>query len=74
MLTRFAVLADQFIWEGERFARSVRAAVAAAAYLSQRLILLGVEASDPEPGYGWIVPAEPFLHAGRAELCGVRRF
>ncbi|MBI2564182.1 MAG: NTP transferase domain-containing protein, partial [candidate division NC10 bacterium] len=47
---------DHFIWMEERFARSVRTALAAAEYWPHRLTLLGVEAEGLEMGYGWIAP------------------
>ncbi len=55
--------ADQFVWREERFARSVRTALAAAESWPHRLTLLGVEAEGPETGYGWITPG-PALAPG----------
>jgi mannose-1-phosphate guanylyltransferase len=66
--------ADHFIWQEARFAACVREALQAVEQLSDRLILLGVEADDPEPGYGWIDPAEPIQTAGAGDLYAVRRF
>ncbi|HSB72054.1 MAG TPA: sugar phosphate nucleotidyltransferase [Candidatus Methylomirabilis sp.] len=65
---------DHFIWQEDRFTGDVRGALAAAAHLPDRLILLGVEADDPKPGYGWIAPAEPIQAAGGGELYAERRF
>jgi mannose-1-phosphate guanylyltransferase len=66
--------ADHFIWEEALFLRYVRTAMSAAEYLPDRVILHGVEPSDPEPGYGWIAPAKPVMQAGTAELYEVRQF
>jgi mannose-1-phosphate guanylyltransferase len=66
--------ADHFIWEEARFIRYVRAAISAAEHLPERVILHGVEATDPESGYGWIEPTEPMMQVGSAELRQVRQF
>jgi mannose-1-phosphate guanylyltransferase len=66
--------ADHFIWEEERFAGHVRAAVGATVRHPERLILLGVEADGPEQTYGWIAPGLPCEAGGGAELYRVRRF
>ncbi|HSB70038.1 MAG TPA: sugar phosphate nucleotidyltransferase [Candidatus Methylomirabilis sp.] len=66
--------ADHFIWEEARFIRYVQTSMTAAEYLPDRVILHGAEASDPEPGYGWIAPAKPVMQAGAAELYQVRQF
>lgn len=66
--------ADHFIWEEERFAAYVHAAVLAAAKRPDRLAVLGVEADGPETGYGWIAPGDPIAAGPGAELFAVRRF
>jgi mannose-1-phosphate guanylyltransferase len=66
--------ADHFIWEEDRFAGHVRAAVAAAQRWPDRLTLLGVEPDGPETGYGWIAPREPLGMGTASELYSVRRF
>jgi mannose-1-phosphate guanylyltransferase len=66
--------ADHFIWMEERFARSVRTALAAAEYWPQRLTLLGVEADGPETGYGWIAPGPALALGSSPELYAVHRF
>lgn len=66
--------ADHFIWEEERFAAHVRAAVSIAQERPDRLALLGVEADGPEVGYGWIAPGEPLAAMADTELYAVRRF
>ena len=66
--------ADHFIWQEARFTACVREALQAVEHLSDRLVLLGVEADDPDPGYGWITPAEPVQAVGTGELYAVRRF
>jgi len=65
---------DHFIWMEERFARSVRTALAAAEYWPHRLALLGVEADGPETGYGWITPGAPLALGSSPELYAVHRF
>ena len=66
--------ADHFIWEEDRFAAHVRAAVSAAQEWPDRLVLLGVEADAPEAGYGWIAPGEAIAEGPERELYTVRRF
>ncbi|HEY7677868.1 MAG TPA: sugar phosphate nucleotidyltransferase [Candidatus Methylomirabilis sp.] len=66
--------ADHFVWEEDRFAGHVRAALAAARERPDRLVLLGVEADAPEVGYGWIAPGEPLAAGPATELYCVRRF
>lgn len=66
--------ADHFVWEEDRFAAHVRAALAAAQGRPGRLVLLGVEADGPEVGYGWIAPGEPLAVGPATELYTVRRF
>ncbi len=66
--------ADHFIWEEERFAAHVRAALEAARRMPGRLVLLGVEADGPSTDYGWIAPGEPLAAGPAAELYAVRRF
>lgn len=63
--------ADHFVWEEARFAAYVWAA---AEELPDRLILLGVEAEGPEPGYSWIAPGESLEVEPAAEVYAVRRF
>jgi len=66
--------ADHFVWEEDRFAAHVRAAMATAQGQRDRLVLLGVEADGPELGYGWIAPGEPQAAGPEAEVYAVRRF
>lgn len=66
--------ADHFIWQEARFTACVREALEAVEHLSDRLVLLGVEADDPDSGYGWIAPAEPIRNAGAGEVYTVSRF
>lgn len=66
--------ADHFIWEEDRFAERVQAAVGAAAQLPGRVILLGVEADGPETGYGWITPGRPVKVKPAVELSTVQEF
>ncbi len=66
--------ADHFIWEEDRFAEHVQAAVGAAADLRRHVILLGVEADGPETGYGWIAPGKPVESGPATELYAVQQF
>ncbi len=65
---------DHFIWEEDRFTAHVRNGVAAAAQLTDRLALLGVQAESPDVSYGWIAPGEPLAVDGGGEVYAVRRF
>ena len=47
---------DHFIYPEMRFQAVVRAAIAAADALPQKVVLLGVAANRPELDYGWIQP------------------
>ena len=66
--------ADHFVWKEECFARHVQEGLAAAEYWPRRLILLGVEAEGPEPGYGWIAAGSAVGGPSAPELYAVRRF
>jgi mannose-1-phosphate guanylyltransferase len=66
--------ADHFVWEEERFAAHVRAAVGAAQHWPDRLVLVGVEPDGPETGYGWMAPGAPLPGSPAPEVYPVRRF
>ncbi len=66
--------ADHFVWEEDRFAGHLRAALGAAQHWPARLALLGVEADRPNVGYGWIAPGQPLAGDPHTELYAVRRF
>jgi mannose-1-phosphate guanylyltransferase len=66
--------ADHFVCHEERFATSVRTALATAEYWPDRLTLLGVGAEGPETSYGWICPGAPIAPGTTPELYPVRRF
>ncbi len=66
--------ADHFIWEEDRFAMHVGAAISATHGMPDRISLLGVEAERPETGYGWIAPGAPLAGGPAGELYAVRRF
>lgn len=59
--------ADHFIWEEFRFLEVVRAALGAACAQPARVVLLGMEATAPETGYGWIAPGKPLDGRGASE-------
>jgi len=66
--------ADHFIWEEERFADHMEAALGAAERFADRLTLLGVESDGPETGYGWIGPGTSPDPDAPGELYAVQRF
>lgn len=66
--------ADHFVWEERRFVAHIGAAAAVAARSPERLVLLGVEATGPDAGYGWIAPGTPLAGESGHELYTVRRF
>ncbi|TBR19873.1 hypothetical protein EPO15_13905 [bacterium] len=65
---------DHFILEETRFMRHVAEAAAAAAGLTEGIVLLGVRPSGPETEYGWIEPGAQLRSPGLRGLSGVRRF
>jgi mannose-1-phosphate guanylyltransferase len=61
---------DHFIWEEDRFMDHVQLAVEKVADDPSRIILLVVEAQEPETDYGYVIPHEDFNHL---DLYGVRK-
>jgi mannose-1-phosphate guanylyltransferase len=65
---------DHLVMEADRFMDQV---VAAAAYVDEnpgRIVLLGVEPTEPEPEYGWIEPGPALARVGATPIRAVRRF
>lgn len=63
---------DHFFSDDQAFMTRVQGAVDAVRGRPDLVVLLGIVPDHPEPGYGWIEPAEPLL--GRWPLYRVRRF
>jgi mannose-1-phosphate guanylyltransferase len=61
---------DHFIWEEDRFMDHVKLAAEKVGRDPARVILLAVEAQEPEVDYGYIVPRDDI---GHFDLYGVRR-
>ncbi|MFB3818156.1 MAG: sugar phosphate nucleotidyltransferase [Candidatus Methylomirabilales bacterium] len=59
--------ADHFIWEEFRFLQVVQAALAAARAHPRQVVLLGMEATTPDTGYGWIAPGRALEGCGASE-------
>lgn len=66
--------ADHFVRAEDRFHLHVRGALEAAEDRPSRVVLLGVDASGPETGYGWIARGGPLAAGPARELYAVRRF
>lgn len=64
---------DHYVSDDGVFMRHVAAAFDAAEQSDEAVVLLGVEATSPEQGYGWVEPGGPLGLAGHA-LFSVRRF
>jgi hypothetical protein len=65
---------DHLIVEAEAFMDQV---AAAAAYVEEnpgRIVLLGAQATEPEPEYGWIEPGPVLRQMGKNPIRAVRRF
>jgi len=65
---------DHFIWEEGRFLERVMGAVSVTHVLTDKLVIVGVEADGPEQGYGWIGPAHPMIALPSVELYRVHSF
>jgi mannose-1-phosphate guanylyltransferase len=61
---------DHFIWKEDRFMDLVKLAAQRVSRDPLRIILLAVEAQEPETNYGYIVPRDDM---GHFDLYGVRR-
>jgi mannose-1-phosphate guanylyltransferase len=51
---------DHFIFPEARFLSRIEQAMAAAERLTDRIILMGAQAEEPENDYGWVEPGEPW--------------
>jgi mannose-1-phosphate guanylyltransferase/ActR/RegA family two-component response regulator len=65
---------DHFVAEERRFMAHVADAAAFVDAHPERLVLVGVEATEAETEYGWIEPGEPLARIGPTSLCSVARF
>ncbi len=66
---------DHFVQPGWRFMQAVAEAVQFFTLsASQRVVLLAVEPTDPEPEYGWLNPGAPLRGAGAGTIRDVAQF
>ena len=66
---------DHFIQPGARFMQAVAEAVRCFTLSSsQRVVLLAVDPTDPEPDYGWLTPGAPLKSPGAETLRDVSQF
>lgn len=65
---------DHFVAEERRFMAHVADAAAFVDAHPERIVLVGVEATEAETEYGWIEPGEPLARIGSTSLCRVVRF
>ena len=65
---------DHFILEESAFMCHVADVARAARHRPESMIVLGAEATDPEPEYGWIEPGETVAWTARGPLQRIRRF
>src|SRR3989442_5735314 len=65
---------DHFVGEDEAFMGHVADAVRILDRQSDRIVLLGAEASEPETDYGWIELGEPLGGPGSSQMYRVRHF
>jgi mannose-1-phosphate guanylyltransferase/CheY-like chemotaxis protein len=65
---------DHFVAEDRRFMAHVADVAAFVETDPARVVLVGVEATEPETEYGWIAPAEPLARIGATTVSRVARF
>jgi mannose-1-phosphate guanylyltransferase len=66
---------DHFIQPGWQFMQAVAEAVRCFTLSSsQRVVLLAVDPTDPEPDYGWLIPGAPLRGSGAEALRDVAQF
>ena len=65
---------DHFIYPEKEFLAWIDKAVDAIDILSDRLLLIGVQASRPEPDYGWIVPGKELWRDGKYSIHTIKGF
>jgi mannose-1-phosphate guanylyltransferase len=65
---------DHFIWEEDRFMNYVQLAAENVADDPSRIILLAVEAQEPETDYGYVIPHDDIGHSDRYGVRRVARF
>jgi mannose-1-phosphate guanylyltransferase len=65
---------DHFVAEERRFMAHVADTAAFVDAHPERIVLVGVEATEAETEYGWIEPGEPLARIGSTTLASVARF
>src|SRR5688572_29628758 len=65
---------DHFIWEEDRFMNHVQLAAESVADDPSRIILLAVEAQEPETDYGYVILHDDIGHSDRYGVRRVARF
>jgi mannose-1-phosphate guanylyltransferase len=65
---------DHFVLEESAFMCHVADVARAVRHRPESMIVLGAEATDPEPEYGWIEPGETVAWTPRGPLKRIRRF
>jgi mannose-1-phosphate guanylyltransferase len=65
---------DHFVLEESAFMCHVADVARAVRHRPESMIILGAEATDPEPEYGWIEPGETVAWTPRGPLQRIRRF
>jgi mannose-1-phosphate guanylyltransferase len=65
---------DHFVYPEKEFLAWIDRAVYAADVLPDRLLLIGVQASGPEPDYGWIAPGPELWRDGKYSLNTIKAF
>jgi mannose-1-phosphate guanylyltransferase len=65
---------DHFVAEERRFMAHVADAAAFVDAHPERIVLVGVEATEAETEYGWIEPGGPLARIGSTSFCSVARF
>jgi mannose-1-phosphate guanylyltransferase len=65
---------DHFVAHEQRFIAHVRDAVAFVEQHPSRIVLIGIEPTEPESEYGWIAPGAPVGRVGLTTVMGVEGF
>jgi mannose-1-phosphate guanylyltransferase len=65
---------DHFVYPESEFLAWMAKAVEAVEEIPDRLVLVGVPATGPEPDYGWIVPGCELWRRGKYSLRGINSF
>ena len=65
---------DHFVYPEKEFLAWIDRAVDAVDVLPDRLLLIGIQASSPEPDYGWIAPGPELWRNGKYSLNTIKAF